>query len=87
MWNEAALQGVRAVLGCSDRTAESLLKTFARAVGAPVLGVTGENKGFYSILWLTTEDQIYYAILAGNLTVEEIRSGGPTGKLLYREIE
>jgi len=86
-WSKITLM-IKDILGCNERTAQSLEQLFTQAGIQDIKTIEKEDDDIYRILKITTSESVnYYAYLSKGFFLEEIRKGSREGERIYFAIE
>ena len=79
MSNQSIGESVRELLGCEEKTAESILMQCHQAGINDIIDVEKVEEDIYTVLELSTYNEVYYIFLGDGFFLEQIRQGAEAG--------
>lgn len=80
-------QSLAEQLGCSERTATSILQTISEAGVENIVSAEAISSDAYILVEVKTYSNIYYVTMGLDYFVESIREGSTTGTVIYRDMQ
>lgn len=88
MENDYVIEAIGRLLGCSERTAESLFTTLEEVVPVGITDVAMEPDDYFSIIKLTTTSgNSFYVYIGAGYFISQVTEDTRDGKIIYEAME